>query len=721
MASSKDVIKSFTIKVNTKNGKVQVDGITRKFEESEKAFKKLTNTVVEGANTQKAAMSGVSKASGGATATVLEAGRTISDMNYGIRGVANNLSQLASNFLFTTRSAGGFGGAMKAIGGAMMGPLGILIAIQTGIALLEAWSMRQKEASFSMTGVFGKSITETTAKLQILKNAINDSNLTFKEKKHIVGTAKDELEDLGITVNQGVDNFDALNKALEENIKMLTKRAIAQGFMQMIQEEGNKIAALQVESFENQLGWWDKIRMSIAMTSKQYSIYGTVLTDVTERQENDVKKSNDVIARAYDELTKKLKDGDMYINHLFGDDKDGSGSRKRALKIFKQQLLDLDKLILNHNKQKAMDIEKYEIDKLNMQGSYAQSAVDLQEETFKKKQKQRLDDYLRSIKGHHKEAELRTEAQAKYVESIRLSEIEAGEAKLAIRANYAQKLALMQQEIDERQRTRTADNAIQAINQSEEGADPFAQDANDELREARRAASLRDIDDRLKNERVGTDAYFAILEERLAFTKTIHDEEVASEKAKIDRIKAVQMEYVGFMQQTGSLLTKLAGDNKAMAKIALAVEKGAAIAKVVVEAQQSIASRTAANSALPSFINVPSPTGIISVPNPAKIADKALMVKDNLRTKVGAGLSIANILAQSLSSKGGVKDVGKGSDAKGREFDFNLVGSTGQNQLAQTTAGQLGQPVQAYVVSSEITSQQQMDNTIQSNATFGED
>ena len=116
---------------------------------------------------------------------------------------------------------------------------------------------------------------------------------------------------------------------------------------------------------------------------------------------------------------------------------------------------------------------------------------------------------------------------------------------------------------------------------------------------------------------------------------------------------------------------------------------------------------------------------MMAAAGPAGVAaaklDKVPMKADIARMKIGAGLSIANIWATGWGSKS-VK--GSGSDggaSSGREFDFNLVGSTGQNQLAQTTAGQLNQPVQAFVVSSEITSQQQMDNVIQTNASFGDD
>ena len=102
------------------------------------------------------------------------------------------------------------------------------------------------------------------------------------------------------------------------------------------------------------------------------------------------------------------------------------------------------------------------------------------------------------------------------------------------------------------------------------------------------------------------------------------------------------------------------------------------------------------------------------------------MAKGIATTKLSAGISIASILASTLTSfrkpsggsSGGASSTGGGGES--REFDFNLVGSTGVNQLAEGVAGQFGQPIQAYVVSSQISSQQQLDGIIQSNATIGD-
>ena len=60
-----------------------------------------------------------------------------------------------------------------------------------------------------------------------------------------------------------------------------------------------------------------------------------------------------------------------------------------------------------------------------------------------------------------------------------------------------------------------------------------------------------------------------------------------------------------------------------------------------------------------------------------------------------------------------------GGEGESREFNFNLAGSTQSNQLTQSIASQLSQPIQTYVVSSEMTSQQQLDLSISNTATIG--
>jgi hypothetical protein len=50
---------------------------------------------------------------------------------------------------------------------------------------------------------------------------------------------------------------------------------------------------------------------------------------------------------------------------------------------------------------------------------------------------------------------------------------------------------------------------------------------------------------------------------------------------------------------------------------------------------------------------------------------------------------------------------------------FNIVGASGTNQLASAIGGQTQQPVQAFVVSSEVTTAQELDRNIIDDASIG--
>ena len=87
------------------------------------------------------------------------------------------------------------------------------------------------------------------------------------------------------------------------------------------------------------------------------------------------------------------------------------------------------------------------------------------------------------------------------------------------------------------------------------------------------------------------------------------------------------------------------------------------------------------------------------------------------------GLSNVNkILNTPTPTRNGGTTTSAGASGGGdRTFDFNLVGSTGTNQLAEAVGSQFQEPVQAYVVSSQMTSQQELDLQISTGASLGGD
>ena len=83
--------------------------------------------------------------------------------------------------------------------------------------------------------------------------------------------------------------------------------------------------------------------------------------------------------------------------------------------------------------------------------------------------------------------------------------------------------------------------------------------------------------------------------------------------------------------------------------------------------------------------------------------------------------AIARTKFQSSAGSGGQIGGGFGGSGGGRDrsFNFNLAGASRENQLANTLQGRFDQPLQAYVVSRDITNSQQLDEDIRNNASFG--
>ena len=87
---------------------------------------------------------------------------------------------------------------------------------------------------------------------------------------------------------------------------------------------------------------------------------------------------------------------------------------------------------------------------------------------------------------------------------------------------------------------------------------------------------------------------------------------------------------------------------------------------------------------------------------------------------VFSALQIKKILSVNKSGKGGGGAAGGGASAPPPPPppQFNIVGQSGTNQLAQSIGAKQGQPIQAYVVGNEVTSQQALDRNRVQTATF---
>jgi len=204
--------------------------------------------------------------------------------------------------------------------------------------------------------------------------------------------------------------------------------------------------------------------------------------------------------------------------------------------------------------------------------------------------------------------------------------------------------------------------------------------------------------------------------EFVAFTEQYNKNFEASLAYELNARQAFEDAKFNIASQGLNLLSQISGKSKALATGILLLEKGLAISQVIVSASRSIAQAQANLAATPAVIGV--------VPNPMYAVQAAATAKGIITTKIAAGISIASILAQTIGKLSG-GGVGGGSSSSGggggtsiSAPSFNIVGQNPNNQLAQTIGAQQRQPIEAYVVSGNISSAQSLDRNRINTATF---
>lgn len=246
-----DINKSIVYKIEVDDkGKVKIDGLTKGFVKMDAAVNKLTADL----KAQQAAMGGVTKdglnpmidKTGLAGATIVELGRTISDANYGIRGIANNLSQLSTLMITLITTTGGFANGMKALWNTMKGPLGLIVAFQIVIALLERFDMQSKKTTKEVDNITA-STAAAGSNLKILKDVMDDSTLSTEELERAVNKANLEYKDLNIQIDENGRVTEESRKQIDEKILSLERLAKALAIQKEIERVFTEITKSQLD------------------------------------------------------------------------------------------------------------------------------------------------------------------------------------------------------------------------------------------------------------------------------------------------------------------------------------------------------------------------------------------------------------------------------------------------------------------------------------------
>ena len=194
------------------------------------------NKFSKGLSTATKANKNLGDASGAATSSVMELSRVVSDAPYGIRGMANNITQLVSQMGFAAKKAGGFGGALKEMGKQFMGPLGIVFLITLAVSALDFFYGANKKAEKGVNE-FNDSASKSASNLKILKRALEDGTLSTEEANKAVKKANEEY----VGLNLQLDNNNKLTEDsvgfIDDKINAIERLAKAQAIQSLLENQ----------------------------------------------------------------------------------------------------------------------------------------------------------------------------------------------------------------------------------------------------------------------------------------------------------------------------------------------------------------------------------------------------------------------------------------------------------------------------------------------------
>lgn len=167
-------------------------------------------------------------------------------------------------------------------------------------------------------------------------------------------------------------------------------------------------------------------------------------------------------------------------------------------------------------------------------------------------------------------------------------------------------------------------------------------------------------------------------------------------KKDIDREKQLKQQKIALASSTFGAISQVLGENSKAGK-------AFALAQALINTYQGISNVWAEKAE----------SGLVGAGLVQRLATTAIVASQGFAT-------VKNIASVKTPSGGGGASVGVGSSPTIASAvpSFNVVGSSGTNQLAEAIGGQEKEPIKAYVVANDVTSAQSMERNIVEGASI---
>ncbi len=652
-------------------------------------------------------MQSMSSSAGLAGAAATEFGRAVGDAQYGIQGVSNNVQQLSALFTDLVQQEGSVKKAFDLFTSTLMGPAGVLVAVSLVTTAIEYFVRRNKEAEDTVKD-FNEAIFLQTGALTVLSKKYKDQNTSEEQRisllyqlalanKDVLNILRDETLTMDERIKRGdqfIDNQLKLNDARER---------LANATKILEENEGKAIATTEEYNKAKEI--------SEALSKKDTRAINVYQASLTTEQKKKLDAANATIAlyeanRDQADIAREIIGLEEMLGYIT---EDSSKKKEKEAAIVKNSIKDYEKRIekikeemenvdLNSDAYERLEKELNSLNKTYEALLVTQRQLDIEMaeaaiEAADVRIKAGMDSIKNEQQNYAKRKELSFREQGRGDEYLswsigfykRLSEDEAfsSEERLKFKELYL--------------------DAVDALNKREEKAAKDTEKKQKEAQDKKLAefkANMKALED--ISDFIGTINGFLDAEAQREIdretnkTNAINDQlriRLANEQMSADQRDAINQQIA---RNESALVEKENAINEKRFKQQKAFNIAMAIIDTYVAANMALKDETIPNT----FVRIAAMISIIAtgLANVATISRQKFVAK-----------ALPSPRLSSQSSGGADTTTGP---------QFNLIGSTGENQLAAAIAAVQKEPVKAYVVSSEVSSAQEMERKTVASASI---
>ena len=630
----------------------------------------------------------VNSAAGIAGATVMEFGRFISDIPFGIVAVTNNLSQLGSLFGLLVADAAKMNNGLSTTKNVLgllkaqfLGPLGVLTLFQAAVTGITLFAQSAGKAEKSVKGL-SSTLKEQTTILRSQLEVYNDGTKTIQERADALRIIESLDKNLAKVLSDSNLSEADRNKLNEEYNRLIDLRIKSEQESEKLAEtqiiNKAKISELDAE-ITRQTGLLNGFTDQQILNDENLFRVQASLTD-NQNERNRLQAEYNTAAKEQQALTLEL----ITLEDKFGDSIEDAAKKIDALKSVTEELIKSRIALLSAEEGGS---EKEQVDRLNRITDLRRQELKLNQEADKK---QAIEDGI-FYENQKKFFEI-------FANQRQTLELEHQSALLEIRKEFNKEVNVFSGQLI----TEGVAGDLKTFKETNKKVIDGLSEYYKKVKETEETGNAEVAELRAKNLAFAIGAAQELSNSIFDVANAQFDKELTLEQNKTvelnnqlkERLRNEQLSA----EERKSIQNQIAQNDEALRKKQEAIEekrfklnKAASLANAVVNTYLA-ATAALKDPALSTFQRIASMVAIIG----AGLAQVAVIAKQRFVKSDAGG-------APGISTSSATAPTAVQAPA------FNVVGQSNVSQLADVVRGQLDRPVKTYVVASEVTTAQALE------------